>query len=784
MVDTGSYDITTTEVEIIRWLKKCLIITALLLCGLVVLDRAYPIPDPLSSPSLVVTAKDGEVLRRFSNGDGILREQITLDQVSPFYLQSLLTYEDKWFYSHFGVNPFSLIRAGWQWLTQGRVISGGSTITMQVARLLDPHRRTVLGKAKQMLRALQLEYHLSKQEILTLYVNLAPFGGNIEGIQAASRKYFAKTAAELTLNEAALLVVLPQRPSLYRPDRYLERAALARNKVLHRLNQSETLSTEVLERLIKEPILLTPQQDFLHSPLLARRLLKSPRAKTGVVQTTIDYQLQSELESYLKNKKKSLAAGQSVAVLVLNNITHEVIAYRGSLDLFDAQRHGFVDMVQGIRSPGSTLKPFIYGMALDRGLIHEQSLLTDVPRNFDGYAPHNFDRRYHGAVSVAEALQLSLNIPVVQVLSHMGAASFAEPLQSMGLFSGDTEANLSLALGGFGTNLFQLTRFYSALANRGRLYPSYFEPQNAAVSLAESVTAQPAGQSLLSPEASWVIWHILAEQSESSSFNTGTYRQVAWKTGTSYGFRDAWSIGVSPDYTVGIWLGRPDGAPSVGSYGSKDATPIMFDIFALLPGDKTTISRPENIEHTVICWPTGYARALTEPQLCEQQRDAWTISGRTPPTLYSDFTDAGWPKEIVKWRASRVLPEQILPEQTLPDQKESARIKADPKKAESKNIVSERTESNSNTFGKAGEEQPVQKKQVQIIGLKNNSIIFSYPGQIMTLKATLTDVNWYLNDELLSINRLELDRFSGQKLRITACQRQTIQCDSVDIDVN
>lgn len=745
----------------------------LLLCGLVVLDKSYPIPDPLSSPSLVVTARDGQVLRRFSNGDGILREQITLDQVSPFYLQSLLTYEDKWFYSHFGINPFSLIRAGWQWSTQGRVISGGSTITMQVARLLSPHQRTVLGKAKQMLRALQLEYHLSKQEILTLYINLAPFGGNIEGIQAASRKYFAKTAAELTLNEAALLVVLPQRPSLYRPDRYLERAALARNKVLRRLHQAGTLSTEVLQRLIKEPILLTPSPDYLHSPLLARRLLNSPRAQTGVVQTTIDYQLQSELESYLNNKKKSLAAELSVAVLVLNNITHEVIAYRGSLDLFDPQRHGFVDMVQGIRSPGSTLKPFIYGMALDSGLIHEQSLLTDVPRNFDGYAPHNFDRRYHGAVSVAEALQLSLNIPVVQVLSHLGATTFAEPMQTMGLISGETEANLSLALGGFGTNLFQLTRFYSALANQGRVYPSYFEPQNAL----KNATEQPVGQSLLSPEASWIIWQILAKQSESSSFNTGTYRQVAWKTGTSYGFRDAWSIGVSPDYTVGIWLGRPDGAPSVGSYGSKDATPIMFDLFALLPGDKTTISRPDNIEQTVICWPTGYARVLTKSKLCEQQRDAWTISGRTPPTLYSDFTDAGWPKEIVKWRASRVLPERILPEQKKSEPKKTGTIK-------SVKSVQAGADSNSTALSKSDEAPTADRKRVQIIGLKNNATIFSYPGQIMTLRATQADVNWYLNDELLSINRLELDLFFGQKLRITACQRHIIQCDSVEITIN
>lgn len=763
-------------------LKKSLITAVLLIAGLLLLDKLNPIPDPLSSPSLVVTAQDGQVLRRFSNSDGILREQINFEQVSPFYLQSLLAYEDKWFYYHPGINPFSLIRAAWQWFSQGQVISGGSTITMQVARLLSPHQRTILGKAKQMLRALQLEYHLDKQEILTLYINLAPFGGNIEGIQAASRKYFAKTALELTVNEAALLVVLPQRPSLYRPDRYLDNAIVARNKVLQRLQQDAILSPETLRRLVNEPISLAPQQNFLHSPLLARRLVNAHRTNTrllnaaqsqttesrkiaepqtaepqtaelqatqsqsqsqsGIITTTIDYQLQSELESYLQNKKAALSPEQSTAVLVLNNHSHEVIAYRGSLDLFAPKRHGFVDMVQRIRSPGSTLKPFVYGMALDKGLIHEQSLLTDVPRNFNGYAPHNFDRRYHGAVSAAEALQLSLNIPAVQVLSHLGSDTFADALRRIGLLGDDTEANLSLALGGFGTNLLQLTRLYSALANQGQVHPVYFEPQP----VTEQETSQQllssqtllSSETMLSPQASWIVWQILARQSESSSFNTGTYRQVAWKTGTSYGFRDAWSIGVSADYTVGVWLGRPDGAPSMGSYGAKDATPIMFDLFALLPTDKTKIVKPDNIEQTVICWPSGYARSLTEPSLCEQQRETWSIAGKTPPTLYANFSDHGWPQEIVKWRASRAQ--------------------------------SDRNES--------------KHKPVHIIGLENNATLFSYPGQVMQLKATLTDVNWYVNDKLLDSNQLSLDEFQEESLRITACQKQAIQCDTVQITIN
>jgi penicillin-binding protein 1C len=769
-------------------LKKILIMAVLLIAGLLLLDKLNPIPDPLSSPSLVVTAQDGQVLRRFSNSDGILREQINQDQVSPFYLQSLLAYEDKWFYYHPGINPFSLVRAAWQWFSQGQVISGGSTITMQVARLLNPHQRTILGKASQMLRALQLEYHLDKQEILTLYINLAPFGGNIEGIQAASRKYFAKTALELTFNEAALLVVLPQRPSLYRPDRYLDNAIAARNKVLQRLQQDAILSTETLQRLVNEPISLAPLKNYLHSPLLARRLVnyhrlsssllksrllntaqsqtagpqtaglqtaarqttlsQSANSQSGIITTTIDYQLQSELESYLQNKKATLSPEQSTAVLVLNNHTHEVIAYRGSLDLFDPQRHGFVDMVQRIRSPGSTLKPFVYGMALDKGLIHEQSLLTDVPRNFNGYAPHNFDRRYHGAVSAAEALQLSLNIPAVQVLSHLGADTFADALRQIGLLDDDTEANLSLALGGFGTNLFQLTRLYSALANQGQVYPVYFEPQAATeqASSQQLLSSQAlqshqtlhSPQIMLSPQASWIIWQILARQSESSNFNTGTYRQVAWKTGTSYGFRDAWSIGVSADYTVGVWLGRPDGAPSIGSYGAKDATPIMFDLFALLPADETKILRPDNIEKTVICWPSGYARSLTEPRLCEQQRETWSIAGKTPPTLYANFSDHGWPQEIVKWRASRAQ--------------------------------SDRTES--------------KDKPVHIIGLENNATLFSYPGQVMHLKATLTGVNWYVNDKLLGANQLSLDEFQQDNLRITACLKQTIQCDTVQITIN
>ncbi|WP_311567474.1 transglycosylase domain-containing protein [Photobacterium arenosum] len=347
-----------------------------------VLNSLWPLP-PLypDGPATVVVSRDGEILRSFGDRQGVHRYNVTLADVDPFYIQALLNYEDRWFYWHPGVNPVSVVRAAWQWASNGYVVSGGSTLTMQVARLIDPHARSITGKLKQLWRALQLEWYYSKDEILTFYLNLAPFGGNIAGVEAASRRYFNTTAGHLTKNEAALLVVLPQKPSLYRPDRYPDTAQSMRNKVLDRLHGSGLLSDKATQHLKQEAVELRRSHNTTLAPLLSR-MLREQYPDRHIIQTTLDGVIQQRVARLLTKVKRQLPAHSSAAVLVVDNQTANVLAYQGSVDFQDNSRFAHVDMIQAVRSPGSTLKPFIYGMAIDRGVIHTESLLSDIPTRF------------------------------------------------------------------------------------------------------------------------------------------------------------------------------------------------------------------------------------------------------------------------------------------------------------------------------------------------------------------------------------------------------------------
>ena len=343
-----------------------------------------PLPDVRASSAQVVLARDGQPLWRFADDEGVWRYPVTLGEVSPFYLQALLDYEDRWFYQHPGINPFALLRAAWLNLRHDRIVSGGSTLSMQVARIIEPHSRTFQGKLRQIWRTLQLEWHYSKDAILEIYLNRAPFGGTLEGVSAASWAYLSKPASELTPAEAALLAVLPQAPSRLRPDRHPLRAQAARDKLLHRLHQHKTWPTQQIDEALAEAIWLAPRQEPALAPLLARRL-RQPHG--GRIQTTLDFALQQRLELLLASWKHRLPPRVSAAIVVAETASLEVRAYLGSTDLHDEQRSGHVDMVQAVRSPGSTLKPFLYALALEDGLIHSESLLQDVPRHHASYQP-------------------------------------------------------------------------------------------------------------------------------------------------------------------------------------------------------------------------------------------------------------------------------------------------------------------------------------------------------------------------------------------------------------
>ncbi len=588
-----------------------------MVCAFLTIDLLAPVDlQPLSTARVVVDSR-GEPLRAFADRNGEWRYQVSLDQVSPYYLQALIGYEDRWFYRHFGVNPLSLLRAAWQWLRHGRIISGGSTLTMQVARIRYPGRGSIGDKLRQIVRALQLELHYSKSDILTYYINHAPFGGTLQGVEAASRSYFGYPAAHLTRAQGALLAVLPQAPSLYRPDRYPERARAQRDKVLDRLVEFGRLSPEDAADAKLESVAATPPHLKPLAPLLARRLIER-NVEDHRISTHIDRQLQRRLETLAREQLHLLPQHASLAIEVMEHGSGKVVAYLGSAGLGDMERFGYIDMVTAERSPGSTLKPFIYGMAMDAGLIHSESLLLDTPLAFGDYRPLNFSRGFSGPVSVSHALQLSLNVPAVQVLERLDPAHFFAHMQTAGAglrLPPGAVPNLAIALGGVATNLERLVSLYSALGNEGYAIVPRLSPDDPLQK-----------RRLLSPGTAWIIRDILSHRREETTWQQG----LAIKTGTSYGNRDAWAMGVGKHHTIGVWVGRPDNAAMTGHYGSYTAVPILRAAAAILPnGGQGLPARPANVSRKTICWPTG----RETPQLCDEQRQAWIVDDVIPATL-------------------------------------------------------------------------------------------------------------------------------------------------------
>ncbi|CCK80673.1 penicillin-binding protein 1C [Desulfobacula toluolica] len=617
-----------------RHVKYCVVSVCLASAVVIVclsgLDRIYPLNLKTKTCSTLITAKDGTPLRAFADKNGVWRYPTDLTDVSPLYLQALLTYEDRWFYSHPGVNPFAFIRACFQNIAAGKIVSGGSTLTMQVARLLHPNQRTLAGKILQMLRAFQLEIHLTKDQIMTLYLNLAPFGSNIEGVQTACFSWLGKQAMELSCAEAALLAVLPQAPSFYRPDRHPERARKARDKVLDRMAFFKVWTNEQVRAAKKEPVAALRFVPPMTAPLASRRLYFGTDNPSSKKTTTLDYDLQIQTEDIVRDYVAGLSDEQSAAALVVNYKTLEVQAYVGSADFFSTKRKGHVDMVRAIRSPGSTLKPFLYGLAMDEGLIHSHSLLLDTPRFQKEYEPGNFSKGFSGPVTVARALRLSLNVPAVQVLEAYGPQKFYDRLINAGArikLSG--KPNLSIILGGAGTNLESLVTLYTGLARDGITGKPKLLKQDA---------DQDADQEryLMSPGAAWIISKILAQPMpgfEGINRLSG-HIPMAWKTGTSYGFRDAWALGIMGDYVAGVWVGRPDGSPCPGQYGAVTAIPLLRRIFESLPLTDFIKKPPSSVQPIKICWPLGSAKTRTITN-CFVQHDAWILDNQIPLTLNS-----------------------------------------------------------------------------------------------------------------------------------------------------
>lgn len=570
----------------LRKLKRHLPVVAFaalgVLLALAVADRLNP-PDMTRYDTLSpeVVARDGTLLRPFLSKDGYWRLKTRVSDVDPRYIALLKAYEDKRFDEHFGVDPLALMRATFQLVTAGHVVSGASTLTMQAARLLEPGRpRTVLTKLIQMARAIQLEERYSKKQILSIYLTLAPFGGNLEGVRAASLAYFGKEPKQLDLSQAATLVALPQSPEHQRPDRHALRAKAGRDKVLNRMVADGVVSKGDAQIAMREGVVSQRLAMPMIAPRLARRLVHSYKGPRIV--TTIDARLQTALGRMAAHEQSYIHDGGSLAIVVADNTTHAVLAYVGGINYWGPS--GQIDLARRARSPGSALKPFIYGMAFDELILHPKSMMEDAPTDFGDYAPRDFSGGFQGAVTATDALRESLNIPAVMVLDRVGPLAFTLNLTNAGAHlafpTRDEAPTLPVALGGLGISLADITMLYTGIADGGVVRPLRY------------LKSAPQGPPyrLFGKPAAWYLREILDGVSLPDGWAMGQglmkSRAIGFKTGTSYGFRDAWSVGFSNDYTVGVWVGRADGAPRAGHVGRQTAAPILLKTFGLLPPDK------------------------------------------------------------------------------------------------------------------------------------------------------------------------------------------------------
>ena len=611
-----------------KWLRVC----AAALCTPVVvfalLCLAFPLPTDRLSPgagSRVVMDREGRVLRAFLGADDMWQIRRRLADLPRSLIEATIAVEDSRFRYHPGVDPVAVTRAVLSNVRRGRVVSGASTITMQVAKLIEPKRRTLSSKIIEAFRALQIELAFSKDEILEHYLNLAPYGGNLVGAEAAARRYFGKPARDLALWESALLAGLPKRPARLRPDRYPQRARRRRDYVLYRMRTCGYISSEVLSQALRQPVAVKARAFPFKAPHLAEEVLRRSGGQKCVV-TTIDGSVQGIARRALRRGVRELreAGVTNGAVVVIENRAAAVRALVGSADFFAEADCGQINGTLAPRSPGSALKPFTYALAFDRGLCSPTQFLADVPTHFGAYEPENYDRRFYGPVSAADALASSLNVPAVRLLNEVGPQRLADTLRSVGISTvgRPSTAGLSLTLGACAVKLLELTNAYAALA-RGGLYQPY------RVLEGEPVSAETR---VLSAAASFLIAEILSDTKRmglrSLHTSAGARPRFAWKTGTSSGRRDAWAIGFNPDYTVGVWTGNFTGRPSYALVGRKAATPIVREVFERLhrDGPPQWYDPPPSVGTRSVCALSG----MPVGPHCLRQKDGRYVQGVSP----------------------------------------------------------------------------------------------------------------------------------------------------------
>lgn len=569
--------------------KGLIAVFALLLFGMagwLAFDRwvtATELPNLLPRTSVVVEDRQGHLLRAYTVADGRWRLPASLDDIDPGYVVQLIAFEDKRFYRHHGVDPFAMLRAVAQAIWYRRLISGGSTLTMQVARLLEQGGTGRWhDKFRQIRVALALERRLNKSQILELYLQLAPYGGNLEGVRAASLSYFGKEPSRLTPAQSALLVALPQAPETRRPDRAPDAARAGRDRVLARMVGAGVLSANAARAARGESV---PKARIAFPVIAAHMADRAVAERPGAAmhRLTLDRRLQQALEKLVLATMADKPPGLSAAIVVADHQTGEVLASVGSAAYLDHDRGGFLDMTRAVRSPGSTLKPLIYGLGFEQGFLHPETLIEDQATDFSGYAPANFDGRYHGWVTVRHALGWSLNIPAVMVLEKLGPANLLARMRRAGVravLPGSDPPGLAIGLGGMGISLEDLVTLYAAIARGGEALALVHRPAG---------VGPGKGGHLLTAEAAWQVGDILRGVASPDLAPDG---DLAFKTGTSYGYRDAWAVGFDGRHVIGVWLGRPDGASVPGILGADLAAPLLFQAFARLKPKLVPLAAP------------------------------------------------------------------------------------------------------------------------------------------------------------------------------------------------
>jgi len=545
-----------------RMIRKLALALGLLLASVLAADRLFP-PDlsRMAGVGTEVLDRQGRTLALLPAPGGVWRFRADGQSVSPLLRDLLVAVEDKRFWWHPGVDPVALVRAMGQFVRAGRVISGGSTLSMQAARLLEPRPRTLRSKLIEMARALQLEWRFGKQGVLDIWLTLAPFGGNLEGVRAGALAWFGVPPEALEPAQAALLVAIPRRPEALRPDRHAERASLLRARVLAVGVRAGLFPDEAPPDVPVARVTLPH-----HAPQPLRVLARAHPAE-ATLRTTLDRPLQAAVERLAAERLLGLSERVSLAMVIADARTREILALYGGA-WRDTGRAGGIDLTQAVRSPGSALKPFIYGLAFQDGLAAPDSVLGDLPRQFGGYAPENFDRGFAGTVTAGEALRRSLNLPAVALLERVGPVRFMATLKSAGVrlqLPAGADPSLPLALGGVGISLRQLSGLYAALATDGAFVPLHLQ----------AGASGPA--SLFSPAVARSVADVLTHP-----IPGGGPAGVAWKTGTSWGGRDAWAVGFDARHVVGVWIGRPDGTPMPGATGLSLALPLLARGFDLL----------------------------------------------------------------------------------------------------------------------------------------------------------------------------------------------------------